>query len=158
MDLASFLSFMHSLSFKIIQDKEIIRHFPDALWEWARLFNLITHGLNPDERLLFANDPVLGPLFPRQTVGSLSPQSCHALLTCLGLAQQCELTPWNTEALRFLDPQIWQKGEVTWTQQTQICHSLLVLPSGESIPYLRHTITLSHQGIRHSFSIDLPVL
>lgn len=158
MDLAECWSLMHSLCFKVLQDKRMLLDFPDAFWSWARFFNVITHGFNLHERPLLANDPVLGSLFLRQTVHSLCPQSCHALLTWLGLAQQREIAPWHAEPLRFLDPWAWQSGEVAWTMQTQILSSPLVLPGGKPIPYLCNTFTISYQEIQQPFSVALPFL
>jgi len=158
MDVAECWSLMHSLCWKVVQDKDLLFSLPDAFWEWARFFILIGPTLMDQERLYLANDPVLGTLFLRQTIYDLCFQSCHALLTWLGMAAQQELAPWRQHAARFLDPEAWQHGEVIWTHQTQILFSPLVLPGGKPIPYLCNTITLSYQEIHQPFSVALPFL
>lgn len=158
MDVAECWSLMHSLCWKVVRDKDLLFSLPDAFWEWARFFILIGPALMGQGRLHLASDPVLGTLFLRQTVSDLCFQSCHALLTWLGMAAQQELAPWRKPAGRFLDPAAWQHGEVTWTHETQIRFSPLVLPGGKPIPYLCNTITLSYQGIHQPFSVALPFL
>ncbi|SRR5712692_3619586 len=149
---------MFSLCWEVVRDKHVLLGLPDAFWEWARFFNLICPALMGQERPRLANDPVLGTLFPRQTVHGLCFQSCHALLTSLGVATQQELAPWRTPAGRFLDPEAWQLGEVTWTHETQIRFSPLTLPGGNPIPYLCNTITLSYRERQQPFSVALPFL
>src|SRR6266446_6612860 len=39
MDPAECWSLMHSLCFKVVQDKRMLLDFPDAFWNWARFFN-----------------------------------------------------------------------------------------------------------------------
>lgn len=158
MDVAECWSLMHSLCWKVVQDKDLLSSLPDALWEWARFFILIGPALMGQERPHLANDPVLGTLFLRQTVSGLRFQSCQALVTWLGLATQQELAPWRNPAGRFLDPEAWQQGEVTWMHETQIRFSPLVLPGGKPIPYLCNTITLTYQGKQQPFSAVLPFL
>ncbi len=159
MDPADVWSLMMSLSWEVVRDKALLPGLPDAFWEWARCFVLIGPALlNGEDRARLANDPVLGALFQRQTVHSLRFQSCQALLTWLGMATQRELAPWHLPAGRFLDPEAWQQGEVTWTHETHIGCSPLVLPGGKPIPYLCNTITLSYRERQQPFAVALPFL
>lgn len=159
MDPAEVWSLMMSLCWEVVRDKALLLSLPDAFWEWARFFVLIGPALmNREERARLATDPVLGIPFQRQTVHSLRFQSCHAILTWLGIATQRELVPWQLPAGRFLDPEAWQQGEVTWTHETHIGFSPLVLPGGMPIPYLCNTITLSYQEEQQLFSVALPFL
>ena len=159
MNPAEVWSLMMSLCWEMVQDKALLASLPDAFWEWARFFVLIGPALmNGEERAHLANDPVLGAPFLCQTVHSLRFQSCHTLLTWLGIATQQELAPWHLPAGRFLDPEAWQQGETTWTHDTHIGCSPLVLPSGIPILYLCNTIILSCQEIQQPFSVALPFL
>jgi hypothetical protein len=159
MDPAEMWSLMMSLCWEVVRDKARLSGLPDAFWEWARFFVLIGPALmNGEERARLATDPVLGAPFSRQTVHSLRFQSCHAILTWLGMATQQELAPWQLPAGRFLDPEAWQQGEVTWTHETSIGCSPLVLPSGMPMLYLCNTISLSYQGTQQPFSMALPFL
>ncbi len=159
MNPAECWSLMFSLCWEVVRDKRLLFGLPDAFWEWARFFHLICPALmNGEERACLANDPVLGVPFARQTVYDLRFQSCHALLTWLGMATQQELAPWQLPAGRFLDPEAWQQGKVTWTHETYIGCSPLVLPGGKPIPYLCNTITLSYEEIQQPFSVALPFL
>lgn len=159
MDPAEVWSLMPSLCWNVVQDQDLLFSFPNAFWEWARFFILIGPALmNGEERAHLANDPVLGTPFLRQTVSDLRFQSCHALLTWLGMAAQQELAPWRLPAGRFLDPEAWQHGEVAWTHETHIGCSPFVLPGGKPIPYLCNTITLSYQEMHQPFTVALPFL
>jgi hypothetical protein len=159
MDPAEVWSLMPSLCWEVVQDKALLLGLPDAFWEWARFFVLIGPAfMNGEERAHLANDPILGTPFLRQTVSGLRFQSCHALLTWLGMAAQQELAPWRRAAGRFLNPEAWQHGEVTWTHETQVRFSLLELPGEKPIPYLCNTITLSYQKMHQPFPVALPFL
>lgn|GEM_PF-4684709 len=81
LDLAECWSLMHSLCITALHQEGAFLDFPDACWNWARFFILLTYGLTLDERAHYATDPKLGDLFARQTVGNLCSQSCHALST-----------------------------------------------------------------------------
>src|SRR5258708_993926 len=156
MDLAECWSLLHSLCFTAIQQERSFLDFPDACWNWARFINLLTYGLNLDERARLATDPQLGELFARQTVGNLCPQACQALITWLGLVRQGDLAPWRAEPLRFLDPELWQRREVTCTIRTDLRASQLVLPGGIPHLYLCHTMTLTFQRESRSFPVAIP--
>lgn len=159
MDPAEAWSLMMSLCWKVVRDKTLLQSLPDAFWEWARFFTLISPALmNGEERVRLATDPVLGAPFRRQTIHDLRFQSCHVILTWLGMAMQQELAPWCTPAWRFLNPEAWLQGEVTWTHETHIGCSSLVLPDGKPIPYLCNMITLTYREIHQPFSLALPFL
>lgn len=89
MDPAEAWSLMMFLCWEVVRDKTLLLSLPDALLEWARFFVLIGPALlNEEERACLAADPILGTPFRRQTVGNLRFQSCHAVLTWLGIATQ----------------------------------------------------------------------
>jgi hypothetical protein len=156
MDLAECWSVMHALCFTVLQQERAFLDLPDAYWNWARFFNLLTYGLNLDERSHLASDPQFGDLFARQTVENLCQQACQALITWLGLAHQGDLAPWRAEPLRFLDPELWQRGEVVCTIRTDLRASPLILPGGVPFLYLCHTMALTFQRESQSFPVAIP--
>jgi len=55
-----------------------------------------------------------------------------------------------------LDPHPWQKGEVTSTIDIQIVTASL--PNGDSLPYLRNDVTVSHRNEQRLFTINFPLV
>jgi hypothetical protein len=130
------------------------------VWEWARTLLLVTVIQGVSAQSFLATDPELGYRFPRLTVYELCESSCYYLLTILAIAQQHAFTgSARGEDWLYLDPQLWERGQVVSTIRTHEIRSILLLPSGEHIPYLRNDITIAPQrGEQQHFSLDLPFL
>ena len=151
-----YLSTMIPLRSKALEHYRDLEQLPDALWNWARTLLLITEIQGMWAQAYLGTDPEFGYRFPRLTLNALCESYCYFLLTILGMAQQHAFTSNGREEVRYLDPSLWTKREVTSVIETQEVRSVLLLPGGERVPYLRNNITIIQRDVaQQHFSLDL---
>ncbi len=155
-----FFSTMIPTRLDALSDYDAIDRLPDGVWEWARVLLLVTiiqrfttHSALTDE--LVKNYSYYAD---RITINTLCGSACYYLLTLLAIAQQRQFTRESVGYTPFLDPDAWRCGEASATSATRVVSSILFLPNGCHVPYLRNDLLITYRGAQQHFSLDLPFI
>ena len=148
-----------SLRFKGIQHyQEQIATFPDAIWEWARIYLLYLNFKGKAAETILLSNQRLANRYGRLTVSKVMKKSGIDLLLALSGVEQKLFPEIKRDPTPFLNPLVWQDGHASASVGTTLVPSPETSPDGRCVAYLRNMVCIVYQEKAYQFTLDLPYL